>query len=351
MELLPAITVALLAAMLILLAWQIAAARRGRSTLSSDRIESVLIELKSDIVSQQMEGLLSLRQSLDSANRVLSDRLSEGNSAMEGRLALFGEIENRLGQLAVQTKNIESVGRNIQSLSELLKPPKLRGGLGEVFLENLLGQILPRTLFEMQYRFDDGQRVDAIVKIGDRLLPIDSKFPLESYQRLDDTTDGKRNLKEFTRVLKQQIDSIATKYLRPELGTTDFAIMYIPSEAVYYQLIAGPESDGFEYALSKKIIPSSPGHLYGFLASVSAMYRQAGLQSDSRKLVAGLDGLGESLERLKKLHERMNGSMRSMSGSLAKASEESTGMADRLERMRDPEISTAKEKADNQAAC
>ena len=340
MELLPAITVALLVAMIILLAWQITAARQGRKGLSTNRIESVLIELKSDIVRQQMEGLLSLRQSLDSANLVLSERLSEGNTAMEGRLALFGEIENRLGQLTMQTKNIETVGRNIQSLSELLKPPKLRGGLGEVFLENLLGQILPRSLFDMQYRFDDGQRVDAIVRIGDRLLPIDSKFPLESYQRLDGTTNGKQNLKEFTRVLKQQIDSIATKYLHPELGTTDFAVMYIPSEAVYYQLIAGDENDGFEYALSKKIIPSSPGHLYGFLASVAAMYRQAGLRSDSRKLVAGLDSLGESLERLKKLHERMNGSMRSMSGSLAKASEESTGMADRLERMREPELST-----------
>ncbi len=248
MELLPAITVALLVAMIILLAWQITAARQGRKGLSTNRIESVLIELKSDIVRQQMEGLLSLRQSLDSANLVLSERLSEGNTAMEGRLALFGEIENRLGQLTMQTKNIETVGRNIQSLSELLKPPKLRGGLGEVFLENLLGQILPRSLFDMQYRFDDGQRVDAIVRIGDRLLPIDSKFPLESYQRLDGTTNGKQNLKEFTRVLKQQIDSIATKYLHPELGTTDFAVMYIPSEAVYYQLIAGPCRTQFWFA-------------------------------------------------------------------------------------------------------
>ena len=101
-------------------------------------VDTLILQLKAELAKQQNENLVSLKGSLDSTNRMLNDRLSEGTQALDRRMAVLGEIENKLGQLSTQTDNIESIGKNIQSLSELLKPPKIRGGLGEMFLENLL---------------------------------------------------------------------------------------------------------------------------------------------------------------------------------------------------------------------
>ena len=328
------------AVLIVLMVSLLVAIRRNNNNSPGDRVEAALLSLKSEIIEKQVEGLLTLRDSLDKGNSVLTERLSESNLALERRLGLFGEIENSLGKLTKQTESIEAIGRDIQSLSDLLQPPKLRGGVGEIMLENLLAQILPTRMYRMQEQIADGQRVDAVIQLGERVLPIDSKFPLESFQRLGDDSDGK-SAKEFSKVLKKQIDSIATKYLRPDLGTTDFAIMYIPAEAVYHRFISDAEQDGFEYALSKKkIIPSSPGHLYGFLASVAAIYRQAGLDKGGRQLGDALASLAESLARLERLHERIDGSHRSMGQALTKASQETTQMTQKLTSVQEPEHSS-----------
>jgi len=129
---------AALALMLVLLIWLLI--RQGRSAKPSDAqaAEIALSSLKAEIIQKQMEGLVSLRESVDSANRLLNERLADGQASLDRRLQIFGQIENRLGQLATQAENIEQVGRNIQALSELLRPPKLRGVLGEMLLEHLL---------------------------------------------------------------------------------------------------------------------------------------------------------------------------------------------------------------------
>ncbi len=314
--------------------------RRQGPIDGSSAIEARLESLKAELISKQMEGLVSLRQSLDSANRLLNERLAEGTQTLDRRMAVVSEIENKLGQLSTQAKNIEAIGQNIQSLSELLKPPKLRGSFGETLLENLLGQILPKQLFETQYNFSDGGRVDAIVKLGDRLLPIDSKFPLESFQRIssaetEDEKDAAR--KEFRQVIKKHIDDINAKYLQPDRGTTDIALMYIPSEAVYYQLVVNPDMGELDYALGKKIIPSSPGHLYAFLASLAAVYAETSLTENRRMLVEGLNAIAESLEKLRRYNERMSGSLRAASSVLEKSESEVTLMSTRLDRIRQPE--------------
>lgn len=319
---------ALLVAILLLL-------RRQRREDPTAAIEASLNNIKSDILSRQMEGLVGLRDSLDSAQRLMNERLAEGSSALDKRMELFSRIERQLGELATQTKQIETVGLNIQSLSELLRPPQLRGALGEILLENLLGQILPVSLYEMQYRFSGGQRVDAIVRLADRLLPIDSKFPMESYQRA--VKDGNEKArKELYRALKKHVDDIASRYVLPDENTTDIALIYIPSEAVYYSLVSDADGDVLQYALSKNVVPSSPAHLYAFLASLSAVYTQAGLVGSGRELVAGLSALGESLQKMVKYHERMEGSVRRLNTSLGHIGGELSEMAGRLERLRQP---------------
>jgi DNA recombination protein RmuC len=342
MDSLTAVILILCGIALVVLIYLAVSVGRLKSAASQANLESAVQLLKAELVSQQAESLLGLRQSIDNANRLINERLAEGTQALDRRMAVFSEIENKLGQLSTQARNIETIGGNISSLSELLRAPKLRGNLGEYFLENLLAEILPASMFETQYRFAGGQRVDAVIKLGGKLVPIDAKFPLEAYERLTSAEDEKAAQKEFASALKRHIDAISGKYVKPEENTTEFAIMYVPAEAVYYQLVSCTDEDTLAYALSKKVIPSSPGHLYGFLASIAAIFAeirltQAGVVDGSRQLVAGLSELAEALARLEKYHERMNGSLRSLAAGFDRARSETSNLANRLEKLRHPE--------------
>ncbi len=341
MDVLTALLVAAIVINLTASVWLITVWRRQSGDRSSATVEALLATWKADLVSGQMDGLLALRQTLDNANKMINDRLAEGTIALDRRMSVISAIENKLGELSAQAKNIEAIGNNIQSLSELLRPPKLRGILGEMLLDNLLGQILPKTMYETQYSLRGGQRVDAIIKLGDRLLPIDSKFPLESFQRLisdrKKTDQTAASTKEFALAVRKHIDSICAKYVRPDEQTTDFAIMYIPAEDVYYEFISDEANDSLQYALSHKVIPSSPGHLYGFLASLAAVYVEAGLTGDHRRLIHGLNELAGSVQALAKLNERMNGSLRSAMLNLDKSQDELQRIDGRLKRMMEPE--------------
>lgn len=324
--------------------WLFISWRQRDKTESNHQIDTTLNNLKTELISKQMEGLLSIQKSLETANRTLNERLAEGTTTIDRRMAVIGEIENKLGQLSKQTKNIEDIGSNIQSLSELLKPPKLRGNLGEIFLDNLLSQILPQGLYIKQYKFNDGSRVDAIIKLNNRLLPIDSKFPLESYQRLmaDNSNDKQKAQKKFSQTIRKHIDDINSKYIKPQEKTTDFAIMYLPAEAIYYQYITTDKLEDFEYALSKKVIPSSPGHLYGFLASVSILYTETGLNTNPHRLANTIKSLTESLKKLNNFNEKMNGSLRSAVMNLDKSKEETNRMEWQLKKLMETEENTEK---------
>ncbi len=299
-----------------------------------DSISLTLSEFKNEITTKQLEGLITLKDSVEKANQTLFDRLSEGNAAIDKRLAVVSEIENKLGQLSTQTNNLESIGKNIQSLSDILKPPKMRGQFGEILLENLLREILPEALLDFQYSFKDNVRVDAVVKLNERLIPIDSKFPLESFNRLitsaDEDTKSKSE-KEFAQAIKKHIDAISDKYIRPDENSTEFALMYLPSEAIYNHLLSHEQEQLFRYALLKKVIPSSPGHMYGFLASISAIYREAGITSGGRKFGELLNSLHENVSKLNDLQERTSGSLRSAVKNVDKIKDSLTTMQNLLQ--------------------
>ena len=341
MDSLTVIILILLLAVLGLSVWLLVSFRRSGSKTGEQNLEAAMRLLKAELLGSQTESLLALRDSLDNANRLLNDRLAEGNRNLDERMSFIGEIENKLGQLAVQTKNIETIGKNIQSLSQLLRPPKIRGGLGEMFLENLLREILPGHLFETQYKFSGGQRVDAVIKIGDKILSVDAKFPLEAYERVLETPEDDGVRKEFGRSFKKHIDDIAGKYLRPDEKTLDFAVMFIPSEAVYYQFVSQKDLSGLEYALARKVVPSCPGHLYAFLASVSSLYAALGLNesglAESRRLHNCVVELRDTLGGLRKLHERMEGSLRTLSLNFEKARSETGRMQTQLDRLQEPQ--------------
>jgi DNA recombination protein RmuC len=197
----------------------------------------------------------------------------------------YAQISHTLGGLAMAAQQMVDVGQKVSNLEDLLRPPKLRGGMGETLLGELLAQILPESAYRLQHRFNSGERVDAVICLGDALVPVDAKFPLESFRRLTaikGEAEAARERKVFMRAVKTHIDEIAWKYILPDERTYDFALMYIPAENVYYETILKDDSeDGlFPFALEKRVIPVSPNSFYAYLQVI--IHGLKGLQIESR---------------------------------------------------------------------
>jgi DNA recombination protein RmuC len=205
----------------------------------------------------------SARQLAD-RNAEVDKRLEAMTATMDRRLETATKttsaIHQQLGQLGQANAEILARANDLKKLEQALRPPKARGGFGELLLGNLLRDRLPQDAYELQYGFKTGERVDAVIRV-ERLVPVDAKFPLDNFERLVDAeTDDQRTLhqKAFGRDLKLHVDAIASKYIRPDEGTYDFALMYLPSEGVYYELVAGRSGALLQYAHEKRVFPVSP---------------------------------------------------------------------------------------------
>jgi DNA recombination protein RmuC len=239
----------------------------------------------------------SLGQRLDSSLQMVGQRFSE-------TATLVTSVRERLAGLEEAANRIFEVGRDLASLQELLQPPKLRGGVGEVLLENLLRDRLPEARYEMQYRFRNGAVVDAVIRLEDRLVPIDSKFPVEGFQavmRAENDEERGRARREFLRQVQGHIKSIAEKYILPMEGTFDFALMYIPAEHVYYEAVVRGDEAGsvYGYAMERHVIPVSPTTFYAYL--VALVYGLKGLQVEKQaaQIRAGLAQLAASFDKVR----------------------------------------------------
>jgi len=189
--------------------------------------QSVASELKSvstEVTHQLQEGM----KLIQTAQSTMGDRLDHATRVV-------GEVQGSLGKLGEATQRVVEVGRDIQGLEQILKSPKVRGGLGETLLAELLSQMLPQEHYTIQHPFKSGERVDAALRIGDRLVAVDAKFPLENFRRmLDEADEDKRRpvRRQFVRDVKTRIDEIAKRYILPDEGTFDFALMYVLAENV-----------------------------------------------------------------------------------------------------------------------
>ncbi len=210
-----------------------------------------------------LRGQQKWQEQGDNLSKMMGEKLDE-------KIKVFGEVKEGLGALTQRTKVVEEVGKNISSLQELLRAPKFRGGFGELLLERLLADILPHENYSLQYRFRNGETVDAVIRIGENLVPIDAKFPLEDFERIlsSESEEEQASLRrQFTRTIKKHIDNV-TKYILPDENTFDFALMYIPAENIYYETILrgqAEESEICSYSLQKRVIPVSPNSFYAYL--------------------------------------------------------------------------------------
>jgi len=223
----------------------------------------------------------TLNRQLSALSSTLNEQLAQtsGNIGrqLDGTRKVVSGVQEKLGELSETARHMHALGKDISSLQDILQAPKLRGNLGELFLEDLLSQVMPASSYETQYTFASGEKVDAAIRLGEHLVPIDSKFPLESFTRIQSAetdVERKKARRDFVSSVRRRIDEIADKYIRPDEKTYDFAIMYIPAENVFYEVIIRDESsasgqDIAAYALERHVIPVSPNSFYAYLMAIA----------------------------------------------------------------------------------
>lgn len=226
--------------------------RKAIKELKSDKNDTALQMLNQNIQSLQA----NFHQKMDLTNRAINERLD--NAAR-----VITVLNKELGQM-------QQIGSQLRSFQDFLKSPKLRGGLGEQGLKNILSQALPAQHFKMQYKFRNNQVVDAIIKVDAGIIPVDSKFPLEEfnkYLKSESEAEKLSNLRDFRRTFKKHSDDISKKYILPDEGTVDFAFMYLPSESVFFEIVNN-QPDLLEYATKSKIMPASPSSFLYYLKTI-----------------------------------------------------------------------------------
>ncbi|MBI2464356.1 DNA recombination protein RmuC [Candidatus Peregrinibacteria bacterium] len=266
-----------------------------------------------DILSQHMTTNLSgvtnsVLHQLNEVTKQVNERLKESTEMTERTHRSVGErldnaakavntITGRLAKIEEANQRIFEVGKDIASLQEILRAPKLRGVLGELFLGDLLAQILPKELFTLQYSFKNDTKVDAVIHFPNQLLvPVDAKFPLENFKKVIEFSEEKQAKaarKNFYSDVKKHIDDIANKYIVQDEGTLDFALMYIPAENVYYEMIVKTEEDNSicQYAISKKVIPVSPNSFYIYLQAILMGFKGLQINKNAKEILSYISNL------------------------------------------------------------
>lgn len=302
-----------------LTAWALArtVARLKQIEVTKGQPDQALLLLQQEIASVrgearqvQIETLSSLRQELHQFASQVTQQLGQVGSGVTQQLqnvtAVVGEVQGSLGRLGAVTQQVLDVGKDISGLEQILRSPKVRGGLGETFLAELLAQMLPREQYHLQHTFRSGERVDAVIRLGEWLIPVDAKFPLENFRRLLEETDDERRKaprRAFVRDVKARVDEIAKKYILPDEGTFDFALMYIPAENVYYEIIVKDDKIEDEsvlaYALARRVIPVSPNSFYAYLHTIALGLKGLHIERSAREIMSHLGRLQRDLERFR----------------------------------------------------
>ena len=269
------------------------------------------------------------KEQSDALSKTVGERIADTTK-------VFGEVKESLGKLTQRTEQIQEVGKNISSLQDLLRAPKFRGGFGELLLERLLADILPHDNYSLQYKFRNSETVDAVIRIGGNLVPIDSKFPLEDFERIIAAESEEEQValrKQFTRTIRRHIDNV-TKYILPDENTFDFALMYIPAENVYYETMLrgqAEESEIFSYALQKRVIPVSPNSFYAYLQVIILGLKGLHIERTAHEILGHLGRLQGDLMDFQEDYDTLGGHIRHAAGKYGDAARKLTRLSDKLQ--------------------
>lgn len=323
----PIIWLAAAVAAMIVVGWLVwSAGRRSEAQLSAVRQEmQTSLAAQGQAVTSQMsqqinqltqamtQQLGQVRQELQSGvastGKLASDAQKEVAKRLQSSTEALVQMSEKIGEVQQTSRDLSKAAETLQSV---LGGAKTRGTLGEVTLERLLEDALPQSAFVMQYRFaSTGAIVDAVVRSGERLLPIDSKFPLEAYRRLAE--EGGEARREFSVAVRKHADSIAGKYILPDEHTFDYALMFVPSEGVYYELLMTEDAKSGkldEYCRGKRVFPVSPNTFYACLSAIAVSLQGQRIEENARHLLASLSGLKKQVESFAEVYERLGTHLR-----------------------------------------
>lgn len=237
-----------------------------------------------------------LNERLKEMSSVIQDTQKGVGERLDNASSVIGKIQNSLGKLEETNRQIYEISKDITSLQNLLRAPKFRGEIGETLLGNLLEQVLPKDYYEVQHQFKSGETVDAVMRIGSNIVPVDAKFPLENFQGfVNAVTNEEKNAyrKKFAADVKNRITEISVKYILPDEGTFDFALMYIPAENIYYEITI--KEDLLSYALSKNVIPVSPNTFYAYLQVICLGLKGMQVERNAKEILANLSRMQQDL--------------------------------------------------------
>jgi len=255
------------------------------------------------------QSLLMLQNQIQEITRTLDNKLGESTQILQRQFGesakIIKEITAELTKVGEGQKQVVDIAKQLENLQDILKNPKQRGVLGEYYLKTVLENVLPPSTFKMQYEFKDGTIVDAVILVRDRIIPVDSKFSLENYNRILETKDEAEKLRlesAFREDLKNRIDETA-KYIKPEEGTMEFAFMFIPSEAVYYDLLINKigavksnTRDLIQYAAGeKKVMIVSPTTFLAYLQTVLQGLKALQIEESAKEIRKRVIELGRHL--------------------------------------------------------
>lgn len=290
-------------------------------------IAGLLFFLLSRKKSENSEGdsLMMLQQQINQLGQNMDNRLNQS-------IGVIRDVTEKLTKLDDTNKRVVNFAEQLQSLENILTNPKQRGVLGEYYLETVLKNVLPPKSYQMQYEFDDGDIVDAVVFVKDKIIPIDSKFSLENYNRIsqEKNPDKKNQLeKQFKLDLKKRIDE-TSKYIKPNKGTMDFAFMFIPAEGIYYDLLVNQVGtikiatrDLIEYAFKDKhVIIVSPTSFHAYLQTVLQGLRALQIEESAKEIRKRIEMLAKHLRSYDEYMHKLGSNLGTTVGMYNKAYKE-----------------------------
>jgi DNA recombination protein RmuC len=270
----------------------------------------VAMRMFREVVERQLSGL---EGNLDRRFTDLDTRVDRRLEGLDGRLLstqqsagqTATQIVERLTKLDGTATQMLARANDLARLEQVLRPPKARGGFGELLLENLLRDRLPPSAYSTQFTFKSGERVDAVIRV-EKLIPIDAKFPLDNFERMVEAEgDAERELHEkaFGRDVKGHIDAIGAKYVKPAEGTYDFAFMYLPVEAIYYELVCGKTGALLKYAHDRRVFPVSPTTFTAYLQVIAFGLKGMEFEQNAQEVMAYVADLHKDFGRFRENFE------------------------------------------------
>ena len=298
----------------------------------------------SHTVTQQLGSMSQqIQTGMASTGSLVSDAQRAVSVQLQSATAIMGTLQQQLGKVEQSGHDLSDAAKAIESV---LGGSKTRGLLGEVALERMLADTLPSSAYEMQYRFSNGEVVDAAVHFGSKLVPVDSKFPLEDFRRLIE--QGEEARKGFGNAVRNHADSISKKYIVPGENTLDFALMFVPSESVYYELLMSTDAKGVPldaYCRDKRVIPVSPNSLYAHLSVILMGLKGLQIEENALRLHASLSGLKTQWDNFAAVFEKLGTHLRNASQSYSDADRKLDRARDVLEQMAQGALPEASPKA------